>query len=103
MQTILIIGSGLTGLTLAFQLKKQNKPFLVIEARNRYGGRIHTLKNTDQETPMEMGATWFGDKHTHLNRFLDSLGVERFNQLKSGQAWFESMSFVPPSTVFYSR
>lgn len=41
---IVIIGAGLTGLTLAFQLKKQGKDVLVIEKSGRTGGVIHTVK-----------------------------------------------------------
>lgn len=39
---IVVIGAGLTGLTLAFYLKKQNKDVLVIEKSDRTGGVIHT-------------------------------------------------------------
>ena len=40
---IAIIGAGLTGLTTAFYLKKQNKDFVVLEENERVGGVIHTL------------------------------------------------------------
>ena len=39
---IVIIGAGLTGLTLAFYLKKNQKDILVIEKSDRTGGVIHT-------------------------------------------------------------
>ncbi|WP_167616900.1 protoporphyrinogen oxidase [Maribellus sediminis] len=39
---IVVIGAGLTGLTLAFYLKKHNKDVLVIEKSDRTGGVIHT-------------------------------------------------------------
>ncbi|HEY4784411.1 MAG TPA: protoporphyrinogen oxidase [Bacteroidales bacterium] len=39
---IAIIGAGLTGLTTAFYLKKQNKNFVVLEEKDRVGGVIHT-------------------------------------------------------------
>ncbi len=41
---VIIIGAGLTGLTLAHLLKKQNKDLLVIEQQKRAGGQIHTFK-----------------------------------------------------------
>ena len=43
---IIILGAGLTGLTLAKILQDQGKDFLVLEARDRIGGRIHTMKQT---------------------------------------------------------
>ena len=41
---IVVIGAGLTGLTTAHYLKKQNKDFIVLEKDNRVGGVIHTVK-----------------------------------------------------------
>jgi oxygen-dependent protoporphyrinogen oxidase len=40
---IVIIGAGLTGLTMAYYLKKQGKNILVVERTLRPGGAIRTL------------------------------------------------------------
>ena len=40
---IIIIGGGLTGLTLAYLLKQKQVAVKIIEARPRIGGRILTL------------------------------------------------------------
>ncbi len=50
---IVIIGAGLTGLTLAFYLKKHNKKVLLLDKENRAGGVINTI-NEDGFT-YEMG------------------------------------------------
>lgn len=42
---ILIIGGGLTGLTLAYLLRTKKVKVKVIEARERLGGRIFTKKS----------------------------------------------------------
>jgi oxygen-dependent protoporphyrinogen oxidase len=39
----IIIGAGLTGLTTAHYLKKNNKSFIVLEKNDRVGGVIHTV------------------------------------------------------------
>ncbi|GEM_PF-7089624 len=39
---VLIIGGGLTGLTIAYLLQKENIAVKVVEARDRLGGRIKT-------------------------------------------------------------
>jgi protoporphyrinogen/coproporphyrinogen III oxidase len=44
---IVIIGAGLTGLTLAFYLKKSGKDVLVIEKSSKTGGVIQTVKDGD--------------------------------------------------------
>jgi len=45
---------------------------------------------------MEMGATWFGNQHSHLLEVLRSLEIPYFKQHAQGISLFETMSFVPP-------
>ena len=96
MQQVIIIGAGLSGLTTAYELKKMGIRPVVLEARGRYGGRIWTLEGEGRATPLEMGATWFGEKHQHLMGMLLELGVGYFDQYSQGKALLESMSFAPP-------
>lgn len=95
---IVIIGGGLTGLTLACLLKKSGIESLVLEARNRLGGRIHT-KYTDNEAPVELGATWLGKKHKFLNDLLEELDIEIFIQELGKSAVYEPISTSPPQLV----
>jgi len=92
---VIIIGAGLTGLSIAYLLKKKGINSQIIEARNRVGGRIETIKG-NQNSPMEMGATWLGKKHQHLVAFLQELEIGIFQQYISGTTFFETMSFTPP-------
>lgn len=41
---VIIVGAGLTGLILAKNLAEQGINFLVLEGRERVGGRIHSIK-----------------------------------------------------------
>jgi len=59
---VIIIGAGLSGLLTGYRLKKEGIPFKILEARNRVGGRINTV-NGINNTPIEMGATWFTNQH----------------------------------------
>lgn len=43
----LIIGGGLTGLACAYQLKKFNKDFLIVEKENTLGGLCRSIKKDD--------------------------------------------------------
>ena len=45
---IAIIGGGLSGLALARHLARDGCDFQLFEARNRFGGRIHSLQPGDQ-------------------------------------------------------
>ncbi|WP_299208519.1 NAD(P)/FAD-dependent oxidoreductase [uncultured Dokdonia sp.] len=97
-KNILIIGAGLTGLLLAYRLKKQGIPVTVLEARDRIGGRIHTHLS-DRETPIEMGATWLGQQHTALIELLQELQIPIYPQYTEGTAWYEPMANQAPQEV----
>lgn len=56
-QTTLVIGAGLAGLTVARTLHDAGLPVLVLEARDRIGGRIHT-SHLWPDLPMDLGASW---------------------------------------------
>jgi monoamine oxidase len=92
---ILIVGGGLSGLMIAYLLKKKGIEATILEASDRIGGRIETLIGTSTVT-IEMGATWFGNQHPHLLALLKELEIPYFKQHTKGVSFFETMSFVPP-------
>ncbi|MGQ2982269.1 flavin monoamine oxidase family protein [Flavobacterium sp.] len=53
---ILIIGAGASGLMAAYTLVKAGKKVAVLEARDRTGGRIHTIEGRGFSGPVELGA-----------------------------------------------
>ncbi|MEQ8706436.1 MAG: NAD(P)/FAD-dependent oxidoreductase [Phaeodactylibacter sp.] len=85
---VLIIGGGLTGLTLNYLLRKAGYAALILEARGRLGGRIWT-KTTTEGVNIDMGATWLGQKHTHLVQLLQELNLPVFQQRLGAKALFE--------------
>ena len=54
---VVIVGGGLTGLTLAHLLTKLSIDFVLVEGRERLGGRVHTV-TVEGGARVEMGATW---------------------------------------------
>lgn len=94
----LIIGAGLTGLTIAYLLHRAGRKSLVLEARSRPGGRILTSRR-DAGTPLELGATWLGTKHDQLVSLLDELGLPTFEQVTGGRAIYEAISTSPAQVV----
>lgn len=52
----LVIGAGAAGLAAARDLSGAGKRVCIIEARQRIGGRIHTLHLPDLPLPVELGA-----------------------------------------------
>lgn len=96
---IIIIGGGLSGLTLANLLKNKNINATVLEASLRIGGRIHTVMGK-HETPLELGATWFSDFHFNLIKLLEDLGLQKYPQYSKGISLFQTKSFEPPQKFF---
>lgn len=65
---ILIIGAGAAGLMAACKLSTKYKNVIVLEARDRIGGRIHTIKNSPGDKHVELGAEFIhGDLPVTLN------------------------------------
>ncbi|WP_420574490.1 flavin monoamine oxidase family protein [Kordia sp.] len=88
--TYIIIGAGLSGLTSAYALYKQGKTdILILEARERIGGRILTKNHID------LGATWFQNHHEYLSSLLDDLQIERFHQYSQGKSVLVYNSMAP--------
>lgn len=62
---VIIIGSGISGLTIAAGL--EHSDFILLEARDRIGGRVLTTSNN-----LDMGAAWLhGSAGNPLNPYLD--------------------------------
>lgn len=70
---IIIIGAGAAGLTCAHELLQQGHNILMLEARPRIGGRIFTLKDPFDRTPLELGAEFIHGKSAELMQLSESL------------------------------
>lgn len=55
-QDVIIIGAGAAGLTAARVLSENGVSCLVVEARDRVGGRIYTVRDRRPDWPVELGA-----------------------------------------------
>jgi monoamine oxidase len=87
MKDVIIIGGGLSGLTAAYFLKKNDFTVQVLEANNYLGGRIKTVI-TDSNMALEMGATWvFNDPN--LRDLISELSLSLYPQFSSGKAFYE--------------
>lgn len=53
---VIVIGAGVSGLTAAAELAEEGLTVIVLEARDRIGGRIFTLNDVGQQFPVELGA-----------------------------------------------
>lgn len=76
-QRIVVIGAGLAGLVAAKELMGAGHHVIVLEARDRIGGRIWTSKKWP-DLPLDMGATWIhGVSGNPISELADQLGARR--------------------------
>ena len=77
----IIIGSGISGLYIGYQLlEKGIKDFVILEKSNRSGGRILTKDN------LELGASIFHSKQNNIMRLIHKLGLDKkLMELKGGK------------------
>lgn len=72
---VIIIGAGISGLIVARKLSREGKRVIVLEGRNRIGGRIHTEHNEYSNDYVECGAEFIhGDLPLTMN-LLDEYGI----------------------------
>jgi monoamine oxidase len=72
---VIVAGAGVAGLTAAEQLGKAGLKVLVLEARDRVGGRISTLPGLTSEHGIELGAEFVHGKPPELDRYLHTHGL----------------------------
>ena len=77
-QRILVIGAGLAGLAAAQKLQNQGHEVVVLEARDRIGGRIWTSAQWS-DIPLDLGATWIhGAKGNPLTKLAQRIDAKIF-------------------------
>lgn len=72
----IVIGAGLSGLAAAHLLVRQGWTVTVLEARDRWGGRVFTHRM--QENPdliCELGAEWVGASHERVQALCTGFGI----------------------------
>lgn len=92
---IAIVGAGLAGLYAARLLNAAGTDFVLIEARERLGGRIFTADDAGLpcEDGFDLGASWYWPHmQPAIGALVEELGLRTFCQNSDGDVIFERMS-----------
>lgn len=74
-ERIAVIGAGLAGATVAARLAAADMQLTVFEARDRIGGRIHSVTDDAWPVPVQLGAWLFSEADDDLRRRLESWDI----------------------------
>lgn len=103
---VIIIGAGYSGLAAALKVRKANKTVLVLEARDRVGGRVHT-QSLGNGTYVDLGAAWVGPTQDRMYQLLKERHISTFKTYATGKStlWFDAgkvqryKGLIPPLPV----
>jgi monoamine oxidase len=80
---VVVVGAGLAGLMAARRLRAFGVDVLVLEARDRVGGRTYTKAAADG-TLIDMGGQWIGPTQERLARVAAEVGATTFPTYDTG-------------------
>jgi len=84
---VVVVGAGLSGLVCARALRRRGLAVLLLEARERWGGRMQA-HTTGAGLRLDLGGQWVGASHHRLIDLLEELGLRRYPTPYDGEGVF---------------
>ena len=81
---VVIVGAGAAGTTAANELKKAGLSVVVLEARDRVGGRLWT--DVVDGAMLEIGGQWVSPDQEALKETISELGLETYRRYREGDS-----------------
>src|SRR5436305_458108 len=97
----IIIGAGAAGLAAARDLSRAGRKVLVLEARDRIGGRVYTHRDPESPVPNELGAEFVHGKSPSLWQIANAANLKLYEV--SGRHWYFDNGHVTKSHDFWKK
>jgi len=79
---VVVVGAGIAGLSTAKALVDAGREVVVLEARERVGGRVLNVEIGGQAN--ELGGQWIAPYQSRARAYLEELGIELFPSFRDG-------------------
>lgn len=84
---VIVIGAGFSGLAAAHRLVAAGKSVLVLEARDRVGGKVHDLPITNGGY-VELGGTYVGPCQDRILALAEELDIKTYPTYRTGKTTY---------------
>ena len=98
---VAVIGAGAAGLAAAGELRRRGLRVAVFEARDRIGGRIHTLRDERVRIPIELGAEFVHGEAPLTESILREAGLVDVDI--AGDHWLAERGHLRPYDGYWKR
>ncbi|ORM31779.1 FAD-dependent oxidoreductase [Williamsia sp. 1135] len=96
-----VVGGGLSGLAAAKTIAEAGRSVLVLEARERAGGRVHNISTPKLGVTLDAGAEFIGPTQTHIAALAKEYGVASLPTYNEGDSvyWNSGRRSTMPSAL----
>ncbi|KAE8376135.1 hypothetical protein BDV26DRAFT_305759 [Aspergillus bertholletiae] len=82
---VVVVGAGLSGLQAALTLQQAGRSVVILEARDRVGGKTNSILRSDGKGVQELGAAWLNDTNQNaVWEYVQRLGLKTVEQNTKG-------------------